>query len=278
MIFSGWKRLFCKHAVTRHNMRPQNKPNYTKHLLSDKIGNTTSDLFLLMWQTKSLKNKERSADVPVCLSGAVAAQQHSTTGSSPQPRGEVMSSLVADRWRAPPLWLPGSAKHKYGLLLWPLQDNLTAPRFILKTWWRGGWMWAWADCNWWLALDKEEITCDFAPDLPFSRQPAWGFKNNNKYYNCAYLNSVFWKILLHESSSAETLEIKEKKTPLFSMTSSKVIKKFEANVELLRTLRQGWNGPRLKMSNYEAPLDHLMNSSNWCLWPLAAYLNTNKGN
>lgn len=69
-------------------------------------------------------------------------------------------------------------------------------------------MWAWADCNWWLALDKEEITCDFAPDLSFSPRPAWGFENNNNINNnnCAYL-----KILLSESSSTETLEIKEKK-------------------------------------------------------------------
>lgn len=80
--------------------------------------------------------EKKATDVLVCLSGAAAAQEHCTPGSSPRQRGEVMSSLVADGWRAPPLWLPGSAKHKHGLLLWPLQDILTAPRFILKTSWR----------------------------------------------------------------------------------------------------------------------------------------------
>lgn len=80
--------------------------------------------------------RKQAADIPVCLSGAASAQEHSTADSSPRPWGEVMSTLVADGWRAPPLWLPGAAKHKYGLLLWLLQDKLTAPRFILEMWWR----------------------------------------------------------------------------------------------------------------------------------------------
>lgn len=146
-----------------------------------------------------------------------------------------MSSLVADGWRAPPPWLHGSAKHKYGLLLWPLQDNLTAPRFILKTWWRGGWMWAWADCNWCLALDKREITCDFAPGLSFSWQPARGFENNNNnyYYNCAYFNSFFRKIVLHKTDKQRLLRSKKRKYHYFQWQVSKSLKSLESLGKLL---------------------------------------------
>lgn len=133
--------------------------------LNDTFQNQQLCHFLNQWE-------KNAADVPIRLCGTAAAQEHCSPGSWSPP--EWSSDEQPARWwmEAPPLWLPGSAQHKYSLLLWPLQDILTAPRFTVKASWR--WMWAWAGRNWRLSVGEKETTCDFSPDSSSSPWPAWG--------------------------------------------------------------------------------------------------------